>query len=149
MPEGQFNDLVLMLAMLPAVILFVNTAVCGLFMKTLFTKAGYKPGDAFIPLLNLYRVTQISGLPGWILIVLAFFSFPGLFIWRLLVITYLARAFEIKSSSAGLYVVIGVISFPIGCALIGHSAGIYLLDEEQVAKKHTQGFSAQDEGKKE
>ncbi len=143
------NDpLLTFLLLFPAVILFISATIYGLFMKTLFVKAGYKPGDAFIPILNLYRVTQISGLPGWFFFVFLLFSTPGLYTWHFIVCYNLTGAFEIKKELVGPYTVIGTFLFPVGCALIGYTAETYLLDEEQVAKKNTKGFSAKDEEKK-
>ena len=122
----------------------MDTLFYGFCFKKVFEKAKYKPGDAFIPLLNLYRITQIADFPGWLAFILLIFSFPGILLWRVIVAVGLYNAFK-PDPAVGVLI---VFSLPIGCLILGSSKCTYLLDEEEIAKMQTKGFSSDDEAKK-
>ncbi|MBO4855569.1 hypothetical protein J5500_04165 [Candidatus Saccharibacteria bacterium] len=128
------------LLFIPAFLLFFSAVFYGFFFKRLFIKAGRKPGDAYIPLYNLYQLTKIAGLPG--LVVLLFFFPTGAYLWRALVGYSLAKAFGFEKQECALMALFGLMMLPITCVIISSANSTYLLDEEIVAKSRVKGFSA-------
>ena len=140
---NKFDQIAIIVLASVGVFFVVDALFYGFCFKKVFEKAKYKPGDAFIPLLNLYRITQIAGFPGWLALIILVFSFPGILIWRVIIAAGLYNAFK----PAPVVGVLMVLSLPIGCLILGSSECNYLLDEEEIAKMQTKGFSS-DEGAK-
>lgn len=133
---------------MPAYIIFASTIFYSFFLKPLFAKVGEKTTDAYIPLLNLYRATQIACMPGWLFF--AFLIMPyGIFIWRVLVGYKLAKAFGCNNSEAAVCMLFGLIFLPMVFLIFGTGKNEYLPKlQEKAAQAQVKGFSAEDKTKR-
>ncbi|MCR5572930.1 MAG: DUF5684 domain-containing protein [Candidatus Saccharibacteria bacterium] len=141
MTNADFELLMTLVIAIPGIFLAADALVYGFMLKPLFIKAKEQPGDAFIPLYNMCRLAEIAGLPGWFFIVCLFFLLPGLLLWRMVVSIKLINVFNLGELRTTYFLIL-FFALPIGCNAIGNGKYVYLLDEEQIAKIHQQGFTA-------
>ena len=143
------NQILMIVALaIPAYIIFASTVFYGLFLRPLFAKVGEKTADAFIPLLNLYRATQVACLPGWLFFACLFIP-SGVLIWRALVGYKLAKAFDCNDTEAALCMLFGLMFLPMVFLIFGAGKNEYLPNlQEKAARERGKGFSAEDKTKR-
>ncbi len=95
----------------------------------LFEKAGYAGWKSLIPFYNMYILTEIAGLNGWLFLI-SFIPFVGVTIWEIMVGIKLAPAFGKDVAFA-----IGLILLPtIFYCILGFGQSKYTLGKKSEAK---------------